>query len=197
MANDFNQLYYNGAVFFSDDKVLLVKESYGGSDILKLPGGMQESIDYNLFIWIEKFKELLTLAGFSSKEVDFLAQQESLINRSTNVRSLIRKFLMETGIYASSFEHVFYTKDIFKDEKKMIHKNFFFIKAYFQAENVKIIESQDVRKPVFFYPDEVLGMHNLGNQIFIKHKKPLEEALGLEIESQKLNIESLSEFNWE
>lgn len=190
--------YYNAGILMCGEKILLTKETYLDRTLIKLPGGMQDDIDYNFIKWIENFKELLSKSGFSEKEVEFLSTQEASINRSIQNRSLIRKFLMETGIYPSSFQHVFLKNEPDLTHNNKIIKNFFFVKAYFQSGELKIINSSDISKLNFYYPGEVLD-ENSDLCIFNKHRFPLEKALDLEIESQKLNLESLSVVNlvWE
>jgi hypothetical protein len=189
--------HYSAGILLIDDRILLTKEKYKDVDLLKLPGGMQEEIDLNQKLWIDNFKKLLELSGFSNKEIDFLSQQESLLKRTPPLKSLIRKFLGETGIYPSIFEHVFFNTDTDHNKNKKIYKNFFFVKGYFQSDEIKVVSSNDVKKAVFYYPAEVLDDSLLGISIFRKHRIPLEKGLALDSESEQINIESLSEFSWQ
>jgi hypothetical protein len=193
---NFEYLYYNAGILIIDDKVLLTKEDYQGNKLIKLPGGMQEKIDCSLDAWLKKFKELLSASGFSDKEVEFLSHQESLLKRSRQARSLIRKFLMETGVYPSVLKPVYLQEEDDIENKKTIIKKFFFSKGYFKSGEAKVLESEDVSKLVFFYPDEVLGNFP-DNEIFKKHRTPLVQGLELGLESEQIKIDSLSEFNWE
>lgn len=188
------KLYYNGGVLFTDDKFLIAKENYNGKNLYKFPGGMQSEIDFDKDLWIINFKELLFNAGFSEKEVEFLYEQEILLKRTPKLRGLIRKFLIETGIYPSIFQSLCFVEENMRD--KIICKNFFLIKGYFQAKERRVKDSGHVSEIKFYYGYELLSS-NFDVQIFHKHKYALEKALDLDLESKHLNIESLSEFTWQ